>query len=139
MWSDEDDDGGEEDADLEAEEEETGEDLDDDGEEGESEEHVAKMKAAKGKAHTALAMGGGDDEEAPLFSKKKSKKKSEKKSEKKMQKESVDEDEDWMASVKSMLGATVDVKFDDGWSAYHDPLDPLPGEVGYAPQGKIGG
>lgn len=148
MWGDEDDASGEddmgdeemgdEDEDLEAAEEESGEDLDGDDEEGESEDHIAKMKAAKGKAHTALAMGGGEDE-APMFSKKKSKKKSEKKSEKKMQKEAVaPEDAEWWNSVKNMLGAPVEAKFDDGWTQYHDPLDPLPGEVGFAPQGKIG-
>ena len=147
MWGDEDDaapeeEGGEEDMgdeDLEDAEEESGEDLDGDDEEGEGEDHVAKMKAAKGKAHMDLAMGGGDEEEAPMFSKKKSAKKSEKKSEKKSQKESVEpEDTDWWNSVKTMMGSNPDQKFDDGWTQYHDPLDPLPGELGFAPQVRIG-
>lgn len=151
MWGDEDDAAGgdevegedmggddEGDEDLEAAEEESGEDLDGDDEEGEGEDHIAKMKSAKGKAHMDLAMGGGD-EEAPMFSKKKSAKKSEKKSEKKMQKENIEpEDADWWNSVKTMMGSNPDQKFDDGWTQYHDPLDPLPGEVGFAPQGRIG-
>jgi hypothetical protein len=150
MWSDEDDEDGDEDMGHESDEGED-EDMDDeDGEEeteedleGETEEddedRVAKMKSSKEKPN----MDGNAMSGKTMFSKKKCGKDmgksmfSNKKSKKKMQKEST-EDEVWMNSVKSMLGAPVDVKFDDGWSAYNDPLSPLPGEVGYAPQSRVG-
>jgi hypothetical protein len=143
MWSDEDDaatddlEAGDEagmeddDAALEDAEEETGEDLDGDEEEGESEEHQEKI-AAKA---------------VPQMSKKKSKKT--------MQKEAfLDNDEEWMASIKSMLHSDPNQKYDDGFTRYYEdalftPIDtdnltqairpePGAGEVGFAPQSKIG-
>lgn len=112
-----------EDDDLESAEEETGEDLDGDEEEGEDMAHKEKV------------MG-------PMFSKKKSKKG--------MKAESAEEDE-WWASVKSMLGPAPNTKYSDGWSEYHEDAllppndpnaqvsqEPSPGDVGFAPQQRLG-
>lgn len=139
MWSDEDDAGGdfeEEDEDVESAEEETGKDLDGDNEEGEPEDHAEKVAQ-------------------PLFQKKQGKKQA-KKQTKKMKKESTDmsdEEQDWWNSVHSMIGAPQ-TKFSDGWSEYHEdalipPSDPNaqvakseepgPGEIGFAPQQRVGG
>lgn len=114
MWSDEDDvedsEEVEEDEDLEAAEEETGEDLDGDDEEGEDEEHVAKVKAAKEEG----------EEEAPMFSKKKSKKKLKKESTGDLGFANISED-DWMQSVRSMLATdSIDAKNGDGWTEYQE-------------------
>ena len=109
------------DEDLEDEEEETGEDLDGDNEEDEDEDHAAMVNR-------------------PMMSKKKSRKNMKK------------EDADWWASLKRQI-AHPQIKYDDGWSRYQEdsllpPTDPNaevaqkepgPGDVGYAPQGRIGG
>lgn len=128
MWSDEDDEGEVEAP--EEEEEDDDEEFEDEG--GDEEKVVAKKKPPV------------SDEEVPLFSKKKSKKK--------MKREGTEE-EQWWASVKSMVTSNPNQKFGDGWTEYQEdalfsPVDqsnltqavrePQPGEVGFAPQQKLG-
>lgn len=106
---------GDEDKAIEDAEEDLGKDLDGDNEEGESEEHKEKV----------------------LMSKKTAKKQ--------MKKEETEEDT-WWTSVKNMIGPTPDTKYNDGWTEYQtedgfkveNPQEPKAGEIGFAPQGKIG-
>jgi hypothetical protein len=76
--------------------------------------------------------------DAPMMSKKKSKKK--------MKSEAfLDNDDEWIASVKGMMNSNPNQKYDDGFTRYYaDSLlppeekkrQPGPGDVGYAPQGR---
>lgn len=94
--------------------------------------------------------GGSDDEEI-MMSKKGMKKCSKKKSKKQMKAEnSTPEEESWWNSVHNMLGINPTTKGWDGMSVQEDQLiappssdgmvyrEPQPGEVGYAPQGRMG-
>jgi len=150
MWSDEDDaeadlesgdDAGledEDDAGLEDAEEDAGEDLDGDDEEGEDEDHIAAVKGKK-KPFPPAPM------DTPMMSKKKSKKK--------MKSEAfLDNDEEWLASVRGMMHSDLNQKFDDGFTRYYEdalftPVDPNqsvqsdepgPGQVGFAPSQRLG-
>lgn len=147
-----DDKGGDEGGD----EDEGGEDDDKGGDEDEDGEGDKSSDAAGGAPLFSK-------KKAAKKSAKKSSKKSAKKSAKKMHKESVaanptakeewwkTSDAEWMKSVQSMLGEKADLtKNKDGWSEYqedslfpaNDPnanvsSDPKPGEVGFAPTGRL--
>lgn len=156
MWSDNDDEDDEEDDEEGGEED--GEDMDMSGDEGDDEgaedmgdegdeDEVVDPKAKFKLGGKGGDVGGGMGDAGPMFSKKSSKKK--------MQKEATDE-EKWWSSVHSMTGSSPDAKYNDGWTEYQStgggenlftPVDtenltqavrPEPGQIGFAPSGRIG-
>ena len=166
MWSDDDDEDGDEDDDDHHEEEDHEDDDDDsdndsdddfdgeddgDGDDDEEDDQVAK-KSKFNLGGKGGDVGGGMGDQGPMFSKKKSKKASKKK-----MKAEATEDEKWWDSVKNMTGSNPNEKFNDGWTEYQKSTDDLftpvdtnnltqairqdgqpgPGEVGFAPQGRL--
>lgn len=165
MWGDDDDAGeGDEDDDDHHDEEEHENDDDDeddfdgeddgDGDDDEEDDQVAKGKFNLGGKGGDAGGGSGMGDAGPMFSKKKSKKASKKK----MTAEAT-EDEKWWNSVRNMTGSNPDQKYGDGWTEYQTTAEDLftpvntenltqavrpgqgnepgPGEVGFAPQGRL--
>lgn len=153
---DEEHENDDDDSDNDDEDDFDGED-DGDGDDDEEDDQVAKKSKFNlgGKGGDAGG-GSGMGDAGPMFSKKKSKKASKKK----MTAEAT-EDEKWWNSVRSMTGSNPDQKYGDGWTEYQTtaeelftPVDtgnltqavrpgqgnePGPGEVGHAPNTRIGG